>query len=144
MRTASALALVAVGAIFAFAINRSPSFLNLQIVGWVLMVTGIAGAFIPRRGSGWTRRRVLWTSDDEAVAQADAEAVAETADAGAAESGTETAPIAAATEIPRRRRVRVRRPRRLVTPRPPIVSALGVVEPIGSVERETIEEYIEE
>ncbi len=144
MRTASALALVAVGAIFAFAINRSPSFLNLQIVGWVLMVTGIAGAFIPRRGSGWTRRRVLWTSDDEAVAQADAEAVAETADAGAAEPGTETAPIAAATEIPRRRRVRVRRPRRLVTPRPPIVSALGVVEPIGSVERETIEEYIEE
>jgi hypothetical protein len=144
MRTASALALVAVGAIFAFAINRSPSFLNLQIVGWVLMVTGIAGAFIPRRGSGWTRRRVLWTSDDEAVAQADAEAVAETADAGAAEPGTETAPVAAATEIPRRRRVRVRRPRRLVTPRPPIVSALGVVEPIGSVERETIEEYIEE
>jgi hypothetical protein len=144
MRTASALALVAVGAIFAFAINRSPSFLNLQVVGWVLMVTGIAGALIPRRGSGWTRRRVLWTSDDEAVAQADAEAVAETADAGAAEPGTETAPIAAATEVPRRRRVRVPRPRRLVTPRPPIVSALGVVEPIGSVERETLEEYIEE
>jgi hypothetical protein len=142
MRTASALALVAIGAIFAFAINRSPSFLNLQIVGWVLMVTGIAGAIIPRRGTGWTRRRVLWTSDDEAVAQADAEAVAETA--GAAEPGTETTPIAAATEVPRRRRVRVPRPRRLVTPRPPIVSALGVVEPIGSVEQESIEEYVEE
>jgi hypothetical protein len=144
MRTASALALVAIGAIFAFAINRSPSFLNLQIVGWVLMVTGIAGAIIPRRGTGWTRRRVLWTSDDEAVAQADAEAVAETADAGPAEPGTETTPIAAATEVPRRRRVRVPRPRRLVTPRPPIVSALGVVEPIGSVEQESIEEYVEE
>ena len=26
---------------------------------WVLIVTGVAGAFIPRRGYGWLRRRLV-------------------------------------------------------------------------------------
>ncbi len=59
MRTATGLALIAIGAILAFAVTQSPSFLNLQIVGWVLMLTGVAGMVVPRRGYGWLRRRVV-------------------------------------------------------------------------------------
>jgi hypothetical protein len=61
MRTASGLALIALGAILAFAVTAHPSFLNIQVVGWVLMLTGAAGMFIPRRGYGWLRRRVVLT-----------------------------------------------------------------------------------
>jgi hypothetical protein len=59
MRTATGLALVAIGAIFAFAVTTSPSFLNLQIAGWILILTGVAGLVVPRRGYGWLRRRVV-------------------------------------------------------------------------------------
>ena len=38
MRTASCLTLIAVGAIFTFAITSSPSFLNLQIAGVIIML----------------------------------------------------------------------------------------------------------
>jgi hypothetical protein len=59
MRTASGLTLVALGAILAFAVKGHPSFLNIQIVGWVIMLTGVAGMIIPRRGYGWLRRRMV-------------------------------------------------------------------------------------
>jgi hypothetical protein len=59
MKSATALTLVAVGAVFAFAVTAHPSFLNLQVLGWVLMLTGIVGLIIPRRGKGWLRRSVL-------------------------------------------------------------------------------------
>lgn len=59
MRTATGLALVAIGAILAFAVKGHPSFLNIQIVGWVIILTGIAGMLIPRRGYGWMRRRMV-------------------------------------------------------------------------------------
>jgi hypothetical protein len=59
MRTATGLTLVAIGAILAFAIRTSPSFLNLQVAGWVIMLTGVAGMFLPRRGSGLRRRIVV-------------------------------------------------------------------------------------
>jgi hypothetical protein len=59
MRTATGLALIAIGAILAFAVTTSPSFLNLQVAGWILILTGIAGLFVPRRGYGWLRRRVV-------------------------------------------------------------------------------------
>src|SRR5215472_1288240 len=59
MRTATGLALIAIGAILAFAITASPSFLNLQVAGWILILTGVAGLFVPRRGYGWLRRRVV-------------------------------------------------------------------------------------
>jgi hypothetical protein len=58
MRTATGLVLVAIGAILAFAVRTSPSFLNLQVTGWVIMLTGVAGVFIPRRGAGGLRRRI--------------------------------------------------------------------------------------
>ena len=59
MKTATGLALVAIGAILAFAVKGHPSFLNIQIVGWVIILTGIAGMLIPRRGYGWIRRRMV-------------------------------------------------------------------------------------
>ncbi len=38
----------------AFAITAHVAFLNLQVTGWVFILTGVAGAIIPR--SGWLRR----------------------------------------------------------------------------------------
>src|SRR5258707_15735453 len=60
MRTASSLTLMAIGAILTFAVTAHPSFLNLQIAGVVMMATGVAGMFLPRRGEhGWLRRRTI-------------------------------------------------------------------------------------
>jgi hypothetical protein len=59
MKTATGLTLLAVGAILAFAVRTSPPGLNINIVGWVIMLTGAAGFLLPRRASGWVRRRVL-------------------------------------------------------------------------------------
>ena len=59
MRTATALFLIALGAILAFAVQGHPSWLNIQVVGWVIILTGIAGMAIPRRGYGWLRRRMV-------------------------------------------------------------------------------------
>ncbi len=59
MKSAPALTLISVGAILGFAITAHPSFLNIQVVGWVLMLTGIIGLVIPRRGKGWLRRSVI-------------------------------------------------------------------------------------
>jgi hypothetical protein len=46
MKTATSLTLVAVGAIIAFAITAHISFLNLQVTGWIFILTGVAGAII--------------------------------------------------------------------------------------------------
>ena len=54
MKTATSLTLVAAGAIIAFAITAHIAFLNLQVTGWVIILTGIAGAIITR--SSWPRR----------------------------------------------------------------------------------------
>jgi hypothetical protein len=59
MRPATGLSVVAVGAILAFAITAQPSFINLQIAGIVLIITGVAGLLIPERHREWLRRRVV-------------------------------------------------------------------------------------
>ncbi|HUC57601.1 MAG TPA: DUF6458 family protein [Streptosporangiaceae bacterium] len=59
MRTAPSLSVIAVGAIFAFAITASPGFLNLQVVGWILMLTGAAGLLLTLRKQSWLRRRIV-------------------------------------------------------------------------------------
>jgi hypothetical protein len=56
MKTAPALALIAIGAILAFAVHAHPRFFSFQIAGWVIMLTGIAGLVIRRRGHRWVRR----------------------------------------------------------------------------------------
>jgi hypothetical protein len=62
MKTATALTLVAVGAILAFAVTAQPPFFSFHIAGWVLIIIGLAGAVIPRRGYGWLRRRLVLTT----------------------------------------------------------------------------------
>ena len=59
MKTGVGLALVAVGAILAFAVTANTSVFNLHTAGWVLIIIGIIGIAIPRRGYGWVGRRVL-------------------------------------------------------------------------------------
>ena len=59
MKTGVGLALVAVGAILAFAVTTNTSVFNLHTAGWVLIIIGIAGIAVPRRGYGWVGRRVF-------------------------------------------------------------------------------------
>ena len=59
MKTATALSVAAIGAILAFAVTAEPSFFNFHAAGWVLMLTGIVGAVVPRRSYGWLRRRLV-------------------------------------------------------------------------------------
>ena len=65
MKTATGLALVAIGAILAFAVTAHPSFFNIQVAGWVIMATGVVGLLVPRRGYGWLRRRVVLSRDQD-------------------------------------------------------------------------------
>jgi len=58
MRTGTGLALICVGAILAFAVRANPSFFNWNIAGWVIMVVGVLGLAIPRRGYAWVGRRL--------------------------------------------------------------------------------------
>ncbi len=59
MKTATGLTLVAIGAILAFAVHAHLRVLNVQVVGWVVILTGLAGIFVPRSGYGWLRKRVV-------------------------------------------------------------------------------------
>ncbi len=59
MKIATGLTLLAVGAILAFAVRTNPPALNIHTVGWVIMLTGVAGMLLPARASGWLRRRVV-------------------------------------------------------------------------------------
>ena len=59
MKTGVGLAVIAVGAILAFAVTANTSVFNLHTAGWVLMIIGILGIAIPRRGYGWVGRRVI-------------------------------------------------------------------------------------
>ena len=59
MKTGMGLGLIAIGAILAFAVTTNTSVFNLHTAGWVLMIIGIIGIAIPRRGYGWIGRRVI-------------------------------------------------------------------------------------
>jgi hypothetical protein len=59
MKTGMGLALIALGAIFAFAVTTNTSVFNLHTAGYILIVVGIAGLAIPRRGYGWVGRRLF-------------------------------------------------------------------------------------
>jgi hypothetical protein len=59
MKTGVGLALIAVGAILAFAVTTNTSVFNLHTAGWVLIVIGLIGIAVPRRGYGWVGRRVF-------------------------------------------------------------------------------------
>ena len=59
MKTGTGLALIAVGAILAFAVNANTSVFNWNIAGWVLIFVGIIGLVIPRAGYAWVGRRLF-------------------------------------------------------------------------------------
>ena len=59
MKTGMGLALIAVGAILAFAVTTNTSVFNLHTAGWVLIIIGVIGIAIPRRGYGWVGRRLF-------------------------------------------------------------------------------------
>jgi hypothetical protein len=59
MKTGVGLAVIAVGAILAFAVTANTSVFNLHTAGWVLMIIGIIGIVVPRRGYGWVGRRLF-------------------------------------------------------------------------------------
>jgi hypothetical protein len=59
MKTASGLGLIALGAILTFAVSARTPVINLQAVGVIIMVTGLAGLVMPARAGGWLRRRVV-------------------------------------------------------------------------------------
>ena len=59
MKTGAGLMVIAIGAILAFAVTTNTSVLNLHAAGWVLMIVGILGLAIPRRGYGWVGRRLF-------------------------------------------------------------------------------------
>ena len=59
MKIATALTLLAAGAILAFAVRANPPGLNIHTTGWVIMLTGVAGMALPGQASGWLRRRIV-------------------------------------------------------------------------------------
>ena len=59
MKTGTGLAVIAIGAILAFAVRTNTSVFNLHTAGWVLIVIGVIGLAIPRRGYGWVGRRLF-------------------------------------------------------------------------------------
>ena len=59
MKTITAIMVVAVGAILTFAINAHPGFISPQIVGLVLMLTGITGLCLNQRGTGLLDRQLV-------------------------------------------------------------------------------------
>jgi hypothetical protein len=59
MKTGVGLLLIGVGAILAFAVTTNTSVFNLHTAGYVLMLIGLFGLVIPRRGYGWVGRRLF-------------------------------------------------------------------------------------
>jgi hypothetical protein len=59
MKTGMGLVLIGIGAIFAFAVTTNTSVFNLHTAGWVLMIIGVFGLAVPRRGYGWVGRRLF-------------------------------------------------------------------------------------
>jgi hypothetical protein len=59
MKTGMGLVLIGVGAILAFAVTTNTSVFNLHTAGYVIMIIGILGLAIPRRGYGWVGRRLF-------------------------------------------------------------------------------------
>ncbi len=58
MKTGMGLVLIGIGAILAFAVTTNTSVFNLHTAGYVLMVIGIIGIAVPRRGYGWVGQRL--------------------------------------------------------------------------------------
>jgi hypothetical protein len=56
MRKSTALVLAATGAILLLAVNVPLPYLSLQVVGLILLVTGLVGLQLPQLVTGWLQR----------------------------------------------------------------------------------------
>jgi hypothetical protein len=69
MGIGAGLFLIALGAIFAFAVTVDLQGINLQAVGWILMFVGVVGILIsvfywgPRKRATTTTRERIYTDD---------------------------------------------------------------------------------
>jgi hypothetical protein len=156
MRTATSLTILAIGAIFAFAITASPTFLNLQISGWILMLTGVAGLLLSRRSQNWLRRTVVVRSPASTPGTPRAarrpvrqlpppagrprarRAPTRRAPAGAAPAGAAPAATAPAGAAPAGASLAG------TAADPAVIPDDTVVDQTQPIERETIDEYIEQ
>jgi hypothetical protein len=59
MKSSTGLTLAALGGILAFAVHGHLPFLNPNAVGWVLLLVGIAGLFLPPGTQRWLRHRLI-------------------------------------------------------------------------------------
>ena len=59
MKTSASLAVVAIGGILAFAVRTKLPWFSFPLAGWVLILTGVAGLVLPRKGRGRVRRRLV-------------------------------------------------------------------------------------
>jgi hypothetical protein len=59
MKTGMGLVLIGIGAILAFAVTTNTSVFNLHTAGWVIMIIGVLGLAVPRRGYSWVGRRLF-------------------------------------------------------------------------------------
>jgi hypothetical protein len=59
MRTGIALGFICLGAILAFAVTGNTSVFNIHTAGWVIMIVGLIGLFLPRRNRAWLGRRMV-------------------------------------------------------------------------------------
>lgn len=62
MKVGGSIFLIAVGAIITFALDVSLSWLDLKIVGWILMVVGVLGLVLTVMAN--QRRRAVRVVDD--------------------------------------------------------------------------------
>jgi hypothetical protein len=76
MSIGASIFLIAVGAIFAFAVHADLGWLDLQAVGWVLILAGLAGLVITqvvrsrrRRAQAITRRQVVQQGQPPSVVE---------------------------------------------------------------------------
>jgi len=71
MRLGTSIVLLALGAILTFALNVSVSGVNLDVVGWILMLVGVLGIVLELAVWGpRTRRRVTHSEGHAAPADA--------------------------------------------------------------------------
>jgi hypothetical protein len=63
MRLGTAIVLLALGAILTFALNVELSGINLDVVGWILMIAGALGIVLELAIWGPRQRRRVTTSD---------------------------------------------------------------------------------
>ena len=66
MRLGTGIVLLALGAILTFALNVDVSGIDLQVVGWILMVVGALGIVLELAVWGPRQRRVTRTTDAHA------------------------------------------------------------------------------